>query len=228
MEHILKKLRKLENSNLLVVSKDDEFTNQTKDIFVNCKTFTSTQSNKDGLDLCKNGNVEVVIIDTNSENYKDFLKEIENLHTILTVVLVIDNYEEHEEHMVAAINSEVYSVMAKPFNVGNLKLSVIMSLNQTTRSDKINLGYGYYFDVYRDRVYTRSGKAVEFTKLELGLLKLILDNWGEVVDYEMIEKQVWKGKKMSIFTMRNVVNKIRSKTYFDVFKNASSKGYIIS
>ena len=91
----------------------------------------------------------------------------------------------------------------------------------------MKLGKGFYFDVYRDRIYNKAGKVVELTKLELGLLKLIIEQKGKVVDYETIKQQVWKGKNMSIFTMRNVVNKIRTKTYYDIFKNDSSKGYII-
>jgi len=34
-------------------------------------------------------------------------------------------------------------------------------------------------------------------------------------------------KKMSIYTMRNVINKIRNKTYYEIIKNNSSSGYQI-
>lgn len=32
---------------------------------------------------------------------------------------------------------------------------------------------------------------------------------------------------MSIYTMRNIVNKIRQKTYYEIIKNHSNKGYTI-
>lgn len=38
---------------------------------------------------------------------------------------------------------------------------------------------------------------------------------NEVIDYETIKEVVWKGKDMSIYTMRNIVNKIRQKSQPD-------------
>ncbi len=32
---------------------------------------------------------------------------------------------------------------------------------------------------------------------------------------------------MSIYTMRNIVNKIRQKTYYEIIRNHSNKGYTI-
>lgn len=43
----------------------------------------------------------------------------------------------------------------------------------------------------------------------------------------MIKDVVWRGKDMSIYTMRNIVNKIRQKTYYEIIKNHSNKGYTI-
>ncbi|CAI8194635.1 MAG: Uncharacterised protein [Arcobacter lacus] len=50
---------------------------------------------------------------------------------------------------------------------------------------------------------------------------------NEITDYDTIKEVVWKGKDMSIYTMRNIVNKIRQKTYYDIIKNHSNKGYTI-
>jgi DNA-binding response OmpR family regulator len=101
-----------------------------------------------------------------------------------------------------------------------------MALNQTKRSDKILLAEGVYYDAYRERFYDDNG-AISFTKFEFQVLKLLLDNHDKIVSYDDIKKNVWKEKKMSIFTMRNVVNKIRNKTYYEIIRNNSSKGYQI-
>ena len=50
---------------------------------------------------------------------------------------------------------------------------------------------------------------------------------NEITDYTVIKEVVWKGKDMSIYTMRNIVNKIRQKTYYEIIKNHSNKGYTI-
>ena len=84
-----------------------------------------------------------------------------------------------------------------------------------------------YFDEYRDQFFKKGGTVIDFTRLEKSFLKLLIARRNEVTDYDMIKDIVWKGKEMSIYTMRNIVNKIRQKTYYEIIKNHSSKGYTI-
>jgi DNA-binding response OmpR family regulator len=95
------------------------------------------------------------------------------------------------------------------------------------RSDKIELSNGVYFDEYRDQFFKKGGVLIDFTRLEKGFLKLLIERRDEITDYDTIKELVWKGKDMSIYTMRNIVNKIRQKTYYEIVKNHSSRGYTI-
>ncbi len=221
----IRKLRRLENINLLVVSKDSKFRDDTKSLFSTLKNYEVASSCMQIKELCTLIKFDLIVID-NEDN--DFIDIFENLdkECMPDIKIVILN-ENSEDNIQKAISVGAYSILIKPLNIINVKLAIIASLNQSKRNDKVSLGHGYYLDSYRDRVYNKSGKVIEFTKLEFGLLKLILENKGSVVDYDMIAVEVWKGKNMSIFTMRNVINKIRTKTYYDIFNNASSKGYII-
>ncbi len=226
MDKIIKQLRKCENLKILVISQDNEFTDDVRKTFSDLNRLEIMDSNDKALELCKETNFDIIVVDTKSDNFIDLFDKINKFKTVPLKIIVLDTSTEND--IMNAINSNVYTILAKPFNIVNLRLSVVMSVNQTKRNDKIKLGKGFYFDIYRDRIYNKNSKVVELTKLELGLLKLIIENKGSVVDYNQIEQKVWTGKKMSIFTMRNVVNKIRTKLYYDVFKNASSKGYIIN
>ena len=225
MEHTIKQLRKCDNLNILVISQDVKFSSEVDNLFDSVKLLKITQSNDKALEFIKTINFDIIIVDTKDNNFDEFFNEVDKLKIKPVKIIVLD--AKNEKDIIDAVNSNVYTILSKPFDIINLKLAMIMSLNQTTRSDKIKLGQGFYFDVYRDRVYNKASKVVELTKLELGLLKLIIENKGKVVNYDQIAKAVWKGKNMSIFTMRNVVNKIRTKTYYDIFNNASSQGYII-
>ena len=95
------------------------------------------------------------------------------------------------------------------------------------RVDKIEFDQGIYFDEYRDQFFKKGGTVIDFTRLEKSFLKLLIARRNEVTDYDMIKDIVWKGKDMSIYTMRNIVNKIRQKTYYEIIKNHSNKGYTI-
>ena len=39
------------------------------------------------------------------------------------------------------------------------------------------------------------------------------------------KNNVWKDKKMTLFTLRNIIRNIREKTYHDLIKNVSNHGY---
>lgn len=94
-------------------------------------------------------------------------------------------------------------------------------------NNKIVFEEGFYFDRQKNALFDKDNKAIQFTKLQHGLFNLLLQKKGEVVDFETIHKEVWKNKNMSIFTMRNIVKRIRDLTYYGIIVNHSNKGYSI-
>ena len=59
------------------------------------------------------------------------------------------------------------------------------------------------------------------------MLAFIISNDKDIVSVEDIKNAVWEGKEMSVFTLRNVVKKIRDKSYYGILKNKSNCGYSI-
>lgn len=94
-------------------------------------------------------------------------------------------------------------------------------------NNKIIFDEGFYFDKQKNSLFDKDGKVIQFTKLQNGLFNLLLQKEGEVVDFETIHKEVWKNKNMSVFTMRNIVKRIRDLTYYGIIINHSNKGYSI-
>ena len=150
--------------------------------------------------------------------------DFKTLKPLLPKIVIVENHR--ESIVVDCINYGAYSILSYPLNVNDLELSIVMALNQSKRVDKICLDDDIYYDAYRERFYDTSG-SIAFTKLEFQVLKLLLDNSNKIIDYQEIKQKVWKEKKMSIFTMRNVINKIRNKTYYNIIRNNSSSGYQI-
>ncbi|MBN7288707.1 helix-turn-helix domain-containing protein [Campylobacter sp.] len=52
-------------------------------------------------------------------------------------------------------------------------------------------------------------------------------NIGRVVSFDAIESYVWNEKFASLDTIRNFINRIRSKIYPELIKNISGIGYKI-
>jgi len=103
----------------------------------------------------------------------------------------------------------------------------IIKLIETQLNSKVYFEEGFYYDKQKNKLYNEDGKIVEFTKLQQGLFSLLLEKKNDIVDFEDIHQEVWKDRKMSIFTMRNVIKRIRDLTYYGIIVNHSNKGYSI-
>ncbi|MCK9336697.1 MAG: winged helix-turn-helix domain-containing protein [Arcobacteraceae bacterium] len=228
-----KNLRKLKNANLLVITSDSS----DKALSTFCQDFKDAKfasTTAEAISKLNNphinndgsiSHIDIVILDTNVANYQEFAKQLKATMPTIPKIIISDSLE--DDMILNAVNCEAYMLLPKTISNSELRVAVIMCLNQAKRGDKVEFAKGIYFDEYRQLFFRKNGENIDLTKLEFGLLKLLLDRRGDITDYDIIKDQVWRGKKMSIFTMRNVVNKIRQKTYYDIIKNFSNKGYTI-
>lgn len=224
----VKNIRKLYNAKLLFISNDVDTKKALEEEFDEYfKELKFITNNYDAVKLATQSSYDLAIIDTNTEgfSFNDLCTELTDIAPTLPKIIISDS--ENSEHLVSAINNNAYTVLSKPLRLKDIKLAVIMCLNQTKRGDKIDFQNGIYFDEYRDQFFKSGGVLIDFTRLEKSFLKLLISRKGDITDYDIIKEVVWKGKNMSIFTMRNIVNKIRQKTYYEIIKNHSNRGYII-
>ena len=224
----VKNIRKLYNAKLLFLSSDEkineEIGKEFDDYFKELKVASTL---KDALALACSNTYDMVIIDTDIEgiSFSNLCSELSSLAPTLPKIIISET--DNNENIVTAVNSGAYTFLTKPLRAKDLKLAVIMCLNQTKRGDKIEFENGMYFDEYRDQFFKPGGILIDFTRLEKSFLKLLITKRNDITDYDTIKDIVWKGKDMSIYTMRNIVNKIRQKTYYEIIKNHSNKGYTI-
>ncbi|WP_320033971.1 response regulator transcription factor [Campylobacterota bacterium DY0563] len=224
----LKNIRKLYNAKLLFVSNDSSLSTTIENEFDEYfKELSLVESSDEAIEKLEETNFDMIIIDTDvsAKDFEEACSAISNAAPSLPKIIISNN--DNNEDIVTAINSSAYTFLTKPLKSKDIKLAVIMCLNQTKRGDKIEFQDGIYFDEYRDQFFKPGGVLIDFTRLEKGFMKLLISKKGDIVDYDTIKNVVWKGKNMSIYTMRNIVNKIRQKTYYEIIKNHSNKGYTI-
>jgi len=219
---MIKKIRKFTNMNVLCITSNQEMIADMQNKFSDAKSLLFL----DDPEKIKNekNSFDILLFDYELKNSLAILREMKVQKPMLPKIIILKDYE--EDILADIINCGVSSLLSNPIDFVDLRLSMIVALNQSKRVDKICLNNGVYYDDYRERFYDANG-AINFTNFEFDLLKLLLDNHNKIIDYNIIKEKVWKEKKMSIFTMRNVVNKIRNKTYYEVIKNNSSSGYQI-
>lgn len=221
---MIKSLRQPANAKLLIVSTQAELLTEMAEVFKECKL---SQTSDEIIFELENNRFDLIILDTkiNDMSFVDACALLYKYAASTPKIVVSD--DDNEENIIAAVNNSAYAFLSRPLNEKDLTLSTIMCLNQTKRGDKYEFSEGFYYDNYRELFFDKFGKKIDLTKLEYGLLRLLLDNINDITDYDEIQDKVWKGKKMSVFTMRNVVNKIRQKMYYGIIKNHSNKGYTI-
>ncbi len=224
----IKNVRKLYNAKMLLVTSDKSIKKTIADEFDDYfKELQVASSLEEAQELTCSNYYDMLILDTNIDgiSFDDLCSSLTKSSPNIPKIVISD--ESTNEHIVSAINYGAYTLLSKPLRVKDIRLAIIMCLNQTKRSDKIEFNNNIYFDEYRDQFFKAGGMVIEFTKLEKAFLKLLISKRTEIVDYDTIKEVVWKDKPMSIYTMRNVVNKIRQKTYYEMLKNHSNKGYTI-
>ena len=90
-----------------------------------------------------------------------------------------------------------------------------------------NIGKGFYYNNNYKKVFNKFHEDVLFTKTQLKILLILLEN-NSIVSSDEIIHSVWKKENVSIFTLRNMIKQIRDKTYYEIIKNHSNKGYSIN
>ena len=224
----VRNIRKLYNAKLLFVTNDqsiiDTIQNEFDDYFKELKVAGTLD---EAISLACSNSYDMAIVDADIQNvsFSELCTELSQLAPTLPKIII--SQSDNNENIVTAINSGAYTFLSKPLRAKDVKLAVIMCLNQTKRGDKIEFENGIYFDEYRDQFFKSGGVLIDFTRLEKSFLKLLITKRNDITDYDIIKDVVWKGKDMSIYTMRNIVNKIRQKTYYEIIKNHSNKGYTI-
>ena len=224
----VKNIRKLYNAKILFISNDNNvketLEKEFDDYFKELRFITN---NYDAIKLASTNSYDLVVIDTKTEgfSFSELCTEITEVAPTLPKIIISD--EDDSDNIVTAINNSAYTFISKPLRLKDIRLAVIMCLNQTKRGDKIDFQNGIYFDEYRDQFFRAGGVLIDFTRLEKSFLKLLITKKGDIIDYDTIKTVVWKGKNMSIYTMRNIVNKIRQKTYYEIIRNHSNRGYVI-
>jgi DNA-binding response OmpR family regulator len=218
---MIKKLRKLSNMNILCITNNTKLKSEIVSNLGEVKNLIFIESIHESISDVL---YDVLLVDFNFETSLEIMNESKISKPSLTTIVILE--DQSEANIIKCINAGAYSILSNTSNLSDLKLSVIMALNQSKRVDKITLDEDVYYDSYRERFYKKSVE-ISFTKFEFQVLKLLLKNHARVTSYDEIKGKVWKDKKMSIFTMRNIINKIRNKTYYGIIKNISSNGYQI-
>jgi len=160
---------------------------------------------------------------------------IEMIDDILTVVpdqrFIIVSAHKNEEDLLKLINLRVLGYFVKPLNIDNMmemlkkaKEEVLAdNIVSTHSSDLITLNKRYTYNAVNDKLYNEES-IVKLSKKELDILKVLIDNLGEVVPVEKFKEAVWDDINTNDSAFRTVMKRLKDKVKEDDFI-ISHKGY---
>lgn len=122
--------------------------------------------------------------------------------------------------------------LKKPFNLKELQLRIErLLLKQTALKEAgnhiVKLSEHYTFNKDTNFLYY-DHEMQNFTKKELALLHLFINNIGQLVTDETIQSTIYNNEEVEPSTIRSLVNRIRSKLKEEIIQNIRGFGYIIS
>lgn len=209
----------LKEKRVLLISEDKELIKNTRyDLYNDLQELEQVNSL---LNITNYSKYDLIIVDIDTN---DLLVVSSILRSSAKDIPVIFVTSELENRILESSNNiKLRNIILKDTNIDLLKYYVAIVLKSTTI---INFNDGYYFDMNKEEFFC-NGKLVKLTALEIDLFKYLLNNRTRVVSYEEIKENVWADKKFTIFGMRNIINKIREKSYYDIISNISKSGYTI-
>lgn len=124
------------------------------------------------------------------------------------------------------IDDDTKDVIEEKLKAKNLLINeyILELIEKDINSSVLFNGFSYNF--LTDKLYF-GNQEILLTKLQKSLFKFLLTNKNTLISVEEIKTNVWKSRNMSLFTLRNMINILRTKTYYNLIKNVSNQGYMM-
>lgn len=171
------------NNGIRLALKDESCT------FYQCRTLEAARG------LLKEKEMSLILLDVNlpDGNGIDFVKEVRSLSQTPIILITVNNME---LDIVTGLEAGANDYITKPFSLMVLRARVAVQLRQREEGKKsrnrIQLD-GFDFDFDRMEFY-RDGRAVELSKTEQRLLRLLFENRGKTLKRSYLIDCVWQGE----------------------------------
>jgi len=189
------------------------------------------------VDLCFNGESamdlvytkahDLYILDINVPEFNgiEVLEYIKNRYPNSLVIMISTQIE--IEFIKKAFSLGCQDYLKKPFEMEELLLRIknmIRLLNPDKNEDSVNLSQGYTFSISNHQLY-HYGKLIELTRIESLLMRILIQNIGNIVTIETIRAYVWENEEVAPATMRYWIHRLLKKLKNGMIVNTRGVGY---
>ncbi len=190
-------------------------------------SFTIAKDGKEGLEKFKKIKPDIIITDIMMPKLDglSMTKQIREENEEIPVI-VLSAFSEKEK-LLKAIDIGITKYFIKPFDPEEL-LEYLKELSDKLDKKRVfKLTKKLIFDKNKNNLFDE-GKIINLTKREKEFLRLLIDNYPNVVDIEKIKATLWNEENITDERLRTFIKRFRNKTSKILIKNISGQGYLIS
>lgn len=222
-------MQKLKNSTILYIE-DDDITRENISSFLQrkCKDFFIAVDGKEGLELFRKHNPDIIITDIEMPNLdglsmaKKIRKQSPSTQIIITTAYA------SQEYLIEAVNLHLIKYIVKPISLPKLNeaLSHCEEFLEDSIITKIKFNKAIFYDTYTKELI-KNDEIISLSKTERALLDLLIKNYPAPTSYEGIDSNVYEFAS-SKNAIKLLVKSLRNKIDKETITNVSGFGYNVS
>ncbi|WP_332445192.1 response regulator transcription factor [Wolinella succinogenes] len=130
-----------------------------------------------------------------------------------------------KEYLLSAVELKMEKYLIKPIALEELLHVLRLCIEDIEEERGIVLECGSVRFDLKNHLFIKEERETPLTQKESDFLALLLRKKGQLIPYEEIESQVWRGEFMSTDALRTLVKNLRKKLGIPCIKNHSLAGY---
>lgn len=224
--------------NILIVEDDWLNANFLKDILITLdyKNIHIVSNNNDAVDIVKNHQIDLTLMDINIEDKIDGIQCAQILNTYYSIPIIYITAYSDKNTLQNASYTNIYGYILKPFVKKDIELALLLYYKHNSNKkqdsfekvnlDLISLNNSYKFNK-QTLILTQNNIEIKLTKKDRLILKLLCDKLDTYVSYEELKLGVWYDINTENSVIRDAITRLRKKTPQLVIENYSRLGYKI-
>ena len=215
----------LKNLNLLFLEDNLEFAKNTIEALnLHFKEIYHYDNIQDALSAFLVQKIDVVISDIvlKDGNGLDFIVEIREFNKTIPII-VLSAYKD-EEFLFKAIPLNILSYEVKPLSYNSLNSVLKKISKEFNQESEVQITNDLKYSFYSKELYENSN-SIKLTKKEIDFIELLLKHYNTVVQYHIIQRDIWEEKQMSDAALKNFVFRLRKKVKNSFISTVANVGY---
>jgi DNA-binding response OmpR family regulator len=227
----------MKNLTLLYIEDDVEALEDV--VFLLKRTFSTIYTacdGEEGLEVFKKNSIDIVLSDINipKGNGLQLATKIRELDENIPIIFLTAHCETPK--LLSAINLQAISYIIKPFNIEELKNSIIKAIKIVNKdkksSNKILLNNNFYWDESIPELYYKE-EIIYLTKNEILLVQSLFQHRNRFLTAEELGEIIFIDKKVETNSIVQMLSRFKNKTVKKInndcffIENIYGRGYVI-